>query len=161
MKYRRDNADICSMTQQMHVSPILIKKYNQPVPRYTSYPTVPFWENEIDPAEWSAAFNTRFEIQNPVNGISIYIHLPFCESLCTYCGCNKKITQNHAVEEAYLHAIEKEWKLYRKQMSQAPVIREIHLGGGTPTFFSPVHLRMLINILTKNSVVHPPSYIQH
>ncbi|MES1223358.1 MAG: oxygen-independent coproporphyrinogen III oxidase, partial [Bacteroidota bacterium] len=77
------------------------------------------------------------------------------ESYCTYCGCNKKITQNHSVESAYLQAIEKEWQLYRKQMGQTPVIREIHLGGGTPTFFSPLHLKRLLNILFKNSIVHP------
>lgn len=143
------------MTQNIAINPILIKKYNQPVPRYTSYPTVPFWQNDIDVQKWERKFTEQFALQNAVNGISIYVHLPFCESLCTYCGCNKKITQNHSVEDEYLQAIEKEWKLYRKRMSQTPVIREIHLGGGTPTFFSPLHLKHLLNILIKNSIVHP------
>ena len=143
------------MTQNLPINPLLLKKYNQPVPRYTSYPTVPFWQNDIDVQKWEIKFTEQFTLQNAVNGISIYVHLPFCESLCTYCGCNKKITQNHSVEEEYLQAIEKEWKLYRKRMGQTPVIREIHLGGGTPTFFSPLHLRHLINVLIKNSIVHP------
>ncbi len=134
---------------------LLVRKYNQPVPRYTSYPTVPFWNNDIDPKSWEATFTQQFNLLNHTQGISLYIHLPFCESLCTYCGCNKKITTNHKVEEEYLAAIEKEWKLYRKLMQQTPVIKEIHLGGGTPTFFSPVNLRRLLAAILKNSIIHP------
>ncbi|MGN6165971.1 MAG: radical SAM protein, partial [Flavisolibacter sp.] len=137
------------------VNSILIRKYNQPVPRYTSYPTVPFWNEGIDAERWKDVFSAKFSEQNHVNGISLYIHLPFCETLCTYCGCNKKITTNHKVEDEYLAAIEKEWTLYRKLMKQTPVIREIHLGGGTPTFFSPRNLQRLLNFILKGSIVHP------
>src|SRR5687767_1444135 len=137
------------------VNPLLIRKYNQPVPRYTSYPTVPVWHEQLDAAEWQQAFRQRFDEQNHTSGVSLYVHLPFCESLCTYCGCNKKITTNHKVEDEYLLAIEKEWKLYRRLMNQTPVIREIHLGGGTPTFFSPANLKRLLNALLKNSIIHP------
>lgn len=137
------------------VDPLLVRKYNQPVPRYTSYPTVPFWKNDISHEQWKQTFIEQFNVHNASSGISIYVHLPFCESLCTYCGCNKKITQNHSVEEEYLQAMEKEWKLYRRLMGQTPIIREIHLGGGTPTFFSPENLRFLFNTLTKNSIIHP------
>ena len=141
--------------QNIDINPILVRKYNQPVPRYTSYPTVPCWEDGIDPKIWQQVFDDQFHLQNPAKGISLYVHLPFCESLCTYCGCNKKITTNHKVEEEYLSVLEKEWKLYRKLMNQTPVIREIHLGGGTPTFFSPANLKRLLNALLKNSIIHP------
>jgi oxygen-independent coproporphyrinogen-3 oxidase len=141
--------------ERIEVSPLLIRKYNQPVPRYTSYPTVPFWKGDLEEGSWETAFKKRFEEQNHTNGISLYIHLPFCESLCTYCGCHKKITTNHSVEETYLEAVAKEWKLYRKLMKQTPVIRELHLGGGTPTFFSPKNLKRLIDSILKGSVVHP------
>jgi oxygen-independent coproporphyrinogen III oxidase len=137
------------------VDPLLVRKYNQPLPRYTSYPTVPVWNEKLDVEEWKRIFTDKFAEQNHVNGISLYIHLPFCESLCTYCGCNKKITTNHSVEEDYLLAIEKEWNLYRHLMKQTPVIRELHLGGGTPTFFSPKNLKRLITFITKNSIIHP------
>jgi oxygen-independent coproporphyrinogen-3 oxidase len=123
------------MMQRCAINPLLIRKYNQPVPRYTSYPTVPTWHETLAMDVWEQAFATRFHEQNHTNGISLYIHLPFCESLCTYCGCNKKITTNHTVETAYIEALEKEWKLYRKRMQQTPVNREIHLGGGTRPFF--------------------------
>jgi oxygen-independent coproporphyrinogen III oxidase len=137
------------------INSLLVRKYNQPVPRYTSYPTVPFWKEEIDVEEWKQVFKTRFEEQNHTNGISLYMHLPFCESLCTYCGCNKKITTNHKVEEEYLLAIEKEWVIYRRLMKQTPVIRELHIGGGTPTFFSPRNLQRLLNFILKSSIIHP------
>ena len=138
--------------ETLTLDPGLIRKYNQPIPRYTSYPTVPFWNAKIDGQDWEKAFTDQFDLQNHLNGISLYIHLPFCESLCTYCGCNKRITTNHSVEEEYLSIIEKEWKLYRKLMKQTPIIREIHLGGGTPTFFSQVNLHRLINIFLKTSI---------
>lgn len=137
------------------VNSILVRKYNQPVPRYTSYPTVPFWKEQIGIEEWRQAFKAKFEEQNHTNGISLYIHLPFCESLCTYCGCNKKITTNHKVEDEYLLAIEKEWVIYRRLMKQMPVIRELHLGGGTPTFFSPRNLQRLLSFILKSSIIHP------
>jgi oxygen-independent coproporphyrinogen III oxidase len=137
------------------INSILVRKYNQPVPRYTSYPTVPFWKEEIDAEEWKQVFRSKFEEQNHTNGISVYLHLPFCESLCTYCGCNKKITTNHKVEDEYLLAIEKEWVIYRRLMKQTPVIRELHVGGGTPTFFSPRNLQRLLNFILKSSIIHP------
>ena len=137
------------------VNSVLVRKYNQPVPRYTSYPAVPFWTDNIDIDRWEQVFKNKFEEQNAQNGISLYLHLPFCESLCTYCGCNKKITTNHKVEEEYLEAIEKEWLIYRRLMKQTPIIRELHIGGGTPTFFSPGNLQRLLKVILKNSIKHP------
>lgn len=122
----------------------LLKKYDRPVPRYTSYPTVPQWEPEISVEKWEANFTQQFSIENTQNGMALYIHLPFCESLCTYCGCNKKITTNHKVEGEYIEAILKEWTLYLRLMEEKPVLRELHLGGGTPTFFSPENLQKLL-----------------
>lgn len=139
----------------MTIDPALLHKYNVPTPRYTSYPTVPFWQNDIDASRWITLFQQQFKAQNKTKGISLYIHLPFCESLCTYCGCNKKITTNHSVEAVYLQAVINEWKLYRGLMNEAPIIRELHLGGGTPTFFSPEHLAQLINTITADAVIHP------
>ena len=115
----------------------LIKKYNVPGPRYTSYPTVPYWENNLTAADWKHHVTETFNATNSAEGISIYIHLPFCESLCTYCGCNTRITVNHKVESPYISAVLKEWSMYRKLFPEKVKIRELHLGGGTHTFFSP------------------------
>ncbi len=134
------------------INPTLLEKYNVPVPRYTSYPTVPIWQDNIDVNRWKETFRIDY---NNSKGISLYIHLPFCESLCTYCGCNKKITTNHGVEDEYIDAVLGEWRLYRKMMSEKPFIRELHLGGGTPTFFSPGNLHKLLTGILDNTIVHP------
>jgi len=124
----------------------LIRKYNVPGPRYTSYPTVPFWDKEgIAKADWISTVQRSFDESNSTEGISLYIHLPFCENLCTFCGCHKKITKQHSVEEPYIETVLKEWDLYLKLFSERPKIKELHLGGGTPTFFSVEQLEKLIN----------------
>lgn len=123
----------------------LIRKYNVPGPRYTSYPTVPFWdEKRFTPKKWESTLLQSFEKWKH-EGISLYIHLPFCESLCTFCGCHKKITKRHEVEEPYINTVLKEWQLYLDLLQERPVIKEIHLGGGTPTFFSEGNLKRLIH----------------
>jgi len=133
----------------------LIDKYNVAGPRYTSYPPVPFWHNKPTTDEWKQRVCETFKATNSSEGISLYLHLPFCESLCTYCGCNKRITVNHAVEEPYIHALLREWTIYKSWFEDKPLIREIHLGGGTPTFFSAANLERLIQSLLVDCNLHP------
>jgi oxygen-independent coproporphyrinogen-3 oxidase len=134
----------------------LIQKYNVPGPRYTSYPTVPYWnEEDFSLSKWKETLIQSFTESNHEEGISLYIHLPFCESLCTFCGCNKRITKRHDVEHPYIDAVLKEWELYCELLPKKPIIKEIHLGGGTPTFFSPENLERLITGLFENSAIHP------
>ena len=124
----------------------IIQKYNIPGPRYTSYPTVPYWsEDSINRKQWKQSVARSFQESNKSEGISLYIHLPFCESLCTFCGCHKRITKRHSVESPYIEAVLKEWDLYLDVLGERPRIKEIHLGGGTPTFFSPENLDRLIS----------------
>ena len=138
----------------------LIAKYNVAAPRYTSYPTVPFWENDVfNEYEWKKNVVARYN-QTKEHGISIYIHLPYCESLCTYCGCNTRITKNHKVEEPYINSLLKEWEIYQHLLGEGRVlIHEIHLGGGTPTFFQPENLEKLIKgILQGNNKTPDASF---
>lgn len=137
----------------MPVPVALLHQYNVPVPRYTSYPTVPLWQNGISASQWAAAAGEQLLLAS--QGISLYIHLPFCEALCTYCGCNKKITTNHKVEGPYIDAVLKEWQLYVQQLQNPPVIKELHLGGGTPTFFSSGNLQRLLNGIFQLASVAP------
>jgi oxygen-independent coproporphyrinogen-3 oxidase len=129
----------------------LIKKYNVPAPRYTSYPPVPHWNNSINQKNWADSLSSAYEDFAPEDGITLYIHLPYCESLCTYCGCNKRITKNHDVELPYISAVMKEWEMYVELLGEKPKLAGIHLGGGTPTFFSPGSLNKLINYIFKTS----------
>ena len=93
---------------------------------------------------------------------SIYIHLPYCESLCTYCGCTTRITKNHAVEDPYVEALLKEWNMYCKLIGGTPEIKELHLGGGTPTFFSAKNLNKLLSeLLMHNSALPEISVEAH
>ncbi len=138
----------------------LIQKYNVPGPRYTSYPTVPYWDEKGFSTDiWKQHLIKSFTESNAQEGISVYIHLPFCESLCTFCGCNKRITRQHHVEAPYIEALLKEWELYCNLFPEKPIIKELHLGGGTPTFFSVEHLEQLIHgIFLKAERAESPEY---
>lgn len=143
----------------------LIQKYNVPGPRYTSYPTVPYWDvDSFSGNKWEASVKKSFTESNSDEGISLYIHLPYCESMCTFCGCHKRITKRHDVELPYIQSVLKEWNLYVALFPEKPIIKELHLGGGTPTFFSPENLTLLINgIMDKaeKAVVHEFSFEGH
>ncbi len=134
----------------------LLQKYNVPGPRYTSYPTVPYWDEAgFANKDWTNTIQKSFIESNASQGISLYIHLPFCESLCTFCGCNKRITKNHEVESPYIQAVLKEWKLYCQLLPEKPIIKEIHLGGGTPTFFAIEQLEKLIHGIFQTATKAP------
>jgi oxygen-independent coproporphyrinogen-3 oxidase len=135
----------------------LLKKYNVPGPRYTSYPTVPYWAQTPTAEQWiSSIAQSLEESERQSIGAALYIHIPFCESLCTYCGCNTRITRNRKVGNPYVHTVLKEWELYLERLgrsSRGVSVSEIHLGGGTPTFLEPDELKQLMEeILTKAKI---------
>ncbi len=133
----------------------LIEKYNTSGPRYTSYPSVPLWKTEnFTLNNWTESILQNCEHFSSQN-ISLYLHLPFCESLCTFCGCHKYITKNHNHEAPYITALIKEFEIYKSVLPYAPNIKELHLGGGTPTFFSVEELRRLLNHLFDNQIPDP------
>lgn len=138
----------------------LIDKYNIPGPRYTSYPTVPYWdESNFNTELWKKSVIQSFQESNWDEGISLYIHLPFCESLCTFCACHKRITKRHEVEKPYIETVLKEWDLYLNLFDEKPLIKELHLGGGTPTFFSPENLTWLLTeIFSKAEIAENPDF---
>lgn len=135
----------------------LLEKYNIPAPRYTSYPTVPYWQDTPPTqAEWVHCVQNSFAENRE---ISLYIHLPYCEKMCTYCGCNKRITMRHDVEEPYIESVLKEWQMYLDILPEKPIIRELHLGGGTPTFFAPQNLgKLLDGIFAGSEIAKNPAF---
>ena len=123
----------------------LVSKYNVPGPRYTSYPTVPYWdESSFTVDKWKDSLQRGLGVTPKAKHISLYIHLPFCESMCTFCGCTKRITKNHTLELPYIKALLKELFMYSEVLGNGLVIQQLHLGGGTPTFFSVENLEELL-----------------
>lgn len=136
----------------------LFRKYDVPAPRYTSYPTVPYWSVNPTTEQWMESVRETFA--KPDATWSLYIHVPFCETLCTFCGCNTSITKDHTREEPYVKLLHEEWKAY---VSRVPDIKkrpllQFHLGGGSPTFLSPENLRRLIEPILKDVTVDPKDF---
>jgi oxygen-independent coproporphyrinogen-3 oxidase len=122
----------------------LFSKYDIPAPRYTSYPTVPYWETTPTREQWIQ--HLRQTLQTAGTSWSMYIHIPYCETLCTFCGCNTTITKDHSKGMPYVEAVLNEWKAYLEavpELAQKPM-KQIHLGGGSPTFLTPKELESLI-----------------
>lgn len=131
----------------------LLRKYDVPVPRYTSYPTVPYWSDSPTGEDWIRSLTTA--LGNKDSSWSLYLHIPFCETLCTFCGCNTVITRGHDREKPYVETLLREFATYCKVLpglAQKP-LRQLHLGGGTPTFLSPRHLELLLSEIFKNVVI--------
>lgn len=127
----------------------LLKKYDVPIPRYTSYPTVPYWSESPTSEEWIASLKRAFE--KPATSWSLYLHIPFCESLCTFCGCNTIITKGHEREAPYVNEILKEFDLYLSLipgLKDRP-LKQMHLGGGTPTFLASGQLDVLVGSILR------------
>ena len=122
----------------------LFSKYDVPAPRYTSYPTVPFWSDPPTTDQWLNQLENA--CSNEETTWSLYLHLPFCETLCTFCACNTVITRDHQREESYINLLLEEWRLYTERVPalRQRQLRQVELGGGSPTFFSPENLRRII-----------------
>lgn len=131
----------------------LYRKYNVPGPRYTSYPTVPYWSTNPTAEQWIEGIQKALEEGSAQGvGAALYIHIPFCRSLCTYCGCNTRITRNHGVVEPYIAALLKEWDLYLSKLGRKKIhLEELHLGGGTPTFLTPEELHRLLSVILEKT----------
>jgi oxygen-independent coproporphyrinogen-3 oxidase len=123
----------------------LFAKYDVPVPRYTSYPTVPEWQDAPTTDEWTRSLGRAVEA--PDATLSLYVHLPFCQSLCTFCGCNTVITRDHGRARPYIELVFRELDEYLARVpavASRPVC-QMHLGGGTPTFLSPDEIADLVD----------------
>ena len=126
----------------------LVRKYNRPGPRYTSYPTAVQFHDVDDP-------ETLLPTAQPDAPLSLYLHLPFCESLCWFCGCTTVITRDPRKAETYLDYLEKEIALVRPRLGADRPVAQLHFGGGTPNFFSPAQLDRLSDILHGNFTFAP------
>lgn len=119
------------------VSDAVLEKYNRPGPRYTSYPTAPVWKDDFGPDDLEKYYAIADKRATP---LSLYMHLPFCESLCLFCACNVSIQKDKSVAIPYLAALKREIEHVAKHVSRARPVIQFHWGGGTPTYLSPAQL---------------------
>jgi len=127
----------------------LVARYDKPGPRYTSYPPVPHWQQTFSP-EMHARQLQRVAAEagrGQGAGLSLYVHLPFCESRCLYCGCNVVISKKREVVDPYLQTLEREIAAVSTQLGDAGEVGQLHLGGGTPTYLLPEQLATLVGSL--------------
>lgn len=117
------------------ITPELIAKYDKPGPRYTSYPTAPQFTQEFTALHYRKALQRAAQRVN--EPLSLYIHVPFCEARCTYCGCNIVISPHRGPEEAYLDAVEQELSMLAEALGARRTLSQMHWGGGTPTYLTP------------------------
>jgi len=128
------------------ITPALLAKYDRPGPRYTSYPTAPHFHDGYDEhvyRERLADAATRSD-----DPLSMYVHIPFCEARCTYCGCNVVISPHRGPEEAYLDALERELDLLAEALASRRGLNQLHWGGGTPTYLTPAQCERLLRSIT-------------
>jgi len=127
----------------------LVAKYDVAAPRYTSYPTVPYWENTPGQGEWLEHVGRALDAGSE-HGAALYLHIPFCRALCTFCGCNTRITRTHSIVMPYVQSLLAELDLYMRPLGREQLeLGELHLGGGTPTFLTSEELEALLQGLLR------------
>ncbi|WP_188709618.1 oxygen-independent coproporphyrinogen III oxidase [Polaromonas eurypsychrophila] len=135
------------------VLPALLQRFDIPGPRYTSYPTADRFVEAFNAVDYGQALVQRKTgVSTP---LSLYVHIPFCESLCYYCACNKIITRHHSRSAGYLRYLSREMDLHTQQLGQGQTVTQLHLGGGTPTFLSDDELRELMAMLRRSFTLAP------
>lgn len=138
------------------ISPELLTRFDVPGPRYTSYPTADRFVNTFGEDDYIKALTHRqLGTVGKQPPLSLYVHIPFCESLCYYCACHKIITKHKENAAVYLDYLSQEVALYSKHLGQGQSVSQLHWGGGTPTFLSDDQLRQLMNMLRKQFALVP------
>ena len=138
------------------VSPDLLRRFDVPGPRYTSYPTADRFVEAFGQEDYVLALQQRRSgTLAKAMPLSLYVHIPFCESLCYYCACNKIITKHHDRADVYLRYLSREIDLHTAHCGVGQVVSQLHLGGGTPTFLSDAGLRELMAMLKRSFTLAP------
>ncbi len=125
----------------MQVTPELLAHHDRPGPRYTSYPTAVEFAEDFGPAEYAARLDMASQLT--ITPLSLYVHLPFCESRCSFCGCHVVVTKNTSLADVYLDRLVKEAELVSRRLGERTTLHQYHWGGGTPTYYSPDDLARL------------------
>ena len=140
----------------VRITPELLTRFDVPGPRYTSYPTADRFVEAFGTADYAQALEMRRDASpNRAMPLSVYVHIPFCESLCYYCACNKIITRHPERAVVYLDYLAREVALHVNHVGKGQPVSQLHLGGGTPTFLSDAQLKALMAMLKSNFNIVP------
>jgi oxygen-independent coproporphyrinogen-3 oxidase len=150
------NPSLHEMYQELSVGEDFVNHYNRPGPRYTSYPTAPVWIDSFGPKEFEGAIDDANGKRSPV---SLYMHLPFCESLCLFCACNVVIRKDKSVTPPYLSTLKKEINRMAEGISRERQVVQFHWGGGTPTYLSPEQIEDLFTYTRERFTFAPDAEI--
>lgn len=146
----RTSRPVANVTNAIpQLTPETIQKFDVSGPRYTSYPTADRFVEAFTDETYKQTLEQR-RVGGMALPLSIYVHIPFCESLCFYCACNKIITKHHERSAEYLRYLQKEIDLHIQHMGAGQTISQLHLGGGSPTFFSDDELSALMAMIKQN-----------
>ena len=142
--------------ENFSISEDFLNKYNRPGPRYTSYPTAPLWRDDFGPDDLEAVFAKADAAGTPV---SLYMHLPFCESLCLFCACNVVIQKDKSHAASYLNILKREIEHVRRFVSHRRPVIQFHWGGGTPTYLTPSQMEDLFGYARERFMFAPGAEI--
>ncbi|MGH9592884.1 MAG: radical SAM protein, partial [Bryobacteraceae bacterium] len=143
-------------SESFRISESFLARYNRPGPRYTSYPTAPVWQDNFGPGDLEQVFASADAARSPV---SLYMHLPYCESLCLFCACTVVISPDKGVAPPYLATLKREIERYAQNVSRARPVVQFHWGGGTPTYLSPEQMEDLFLFTAERFTFAPEAEI--
>ncbi|MCL4522896.1 MAG: oxygen-independent coproporphyrinogen III oxidase [Acidobacteria bacterium] len=150
------NVSLLLDRESFAISPEFLAKYNRPGPRYTSYPTAPVWQDKFGPNDLEQVYTAADTAAAPV---SLYMHLPFCESLCLFCACNVVIQKDKSVAVPYLNVLKREIEHVSRYVSRTRPVIQFHWGGGTPTYLSPAQMEDLLGYARERFTFAPDAEI--
>ncbi|MGB8459034.1 MAG: oxygen-independent coproporphyrinogen III oxidase, partial [Candidatus Acidiferrum sp.] len=150
------NPSLQNMRDELRVSEEFLARYNRPGPRYTSYPTAPVWNDSFGPADLEKVHEEANLAKSPV---SLYMHIPFCESLCLFCACNVIIQKDKRVSPPYLEILKRELERVSRSVCRERPVVQFHWGGGTPTYLTPAQIEDLFGFTRERFAFAPDAEI--
>jgi oxygen-independent coproporphyrinogen III oxidase len=150
------NPSLPQMREELHVGEAFLTRYNRPGPRYTSYPTAPVWNDAFGPNDLERVHEEAERARSPV---SLYMHIPFCESLCLFCACNVIIQKDKNVAPPYLGVLKREMERVSRSVSRERPVVQFHWGGGTPTYLTPPQIEDLFGAAREHFTFAPDAEV--
>jgi oxygen-independent coproporphyrinogen-3 oxidase len=151
-----EHPSLQQMSEELRVSEEFLARYNRPGPRYTSYPTAPVWNDAFGPGDLEKVHEEADQARSPV---SLYTHIPFCESLCLFCACNVIIQKDKGVAPPYLSVLKQEMERVSRSVSRERPVVQFHWGGGTPTYLSPAQIEDLFGAAKERFTFSPDAEV--